>query len=578
MAFWKQAPAIARVLAAPQALPILLFCALALPAEARVLHVDQRASAGGDGSEPHPLRTISAAAAIARGGDQVIVAEGIYFERPVFKTLDSSADRPVWIKAERPGTVTISAMWQEAAEGRAAWRAVGKGIYAAPHEPPLFGHFDDKFLFRFNTVEDLLLGKAGDIEMPPYGFGTENGLVYVRLPGDLDPNGLKVKFSAEKAAVLRIANSPYVIVDGFRIEGAGDGRCIAFDAESHHAIVRNTVLTACRHGVRLADHGLIEWSEYSYPGFHDFAEDIRRRNGRTNAVYDLVKDYHAKNWLEGGLAVSFGRDHASKHTEFRYNFIHQTFDGEQLGQFEYASSHHNVYMHNYDNHVEFENWAGHGARELRLHDSLLLAAALGPLSHQDASAENGMVGPHHVYRNVVFGFDAHGWNSRTVIKSKVQNPSFRGLYYENNLLWSDGRSPDDQGTRQGPGYLFWDDQRRDIFALRNNIVIFNEANDNKKRGVFNADYNAYVNAIDMPWLRGPNGAYLGTDPSVLRFNNVEALNFGLRPDSPIAAITAPAATKSGRSASIGPFAPGQDPGNAWPRPRRTVFTTSQPAF
>ena len=68
-----------------------------------------------------------------------------------------------------------------------------------------------------------------------------------------------------------------------------------------------------------------------------------------------------------------------------------------------------------------------------------------------------------------------------------------GLCYENNLLWSGGHSPDDQGS-----YLFWDDQRRDLFALQNSIIIFNEANDHKKRGVFNADYNAYVNAIDMP--------------------------------------------------------------------------------
>ncbi|MDH3664487.1 MAG: hypothetical protein OEU92_31485, partial [Alphaproteobacteria bacterium] len=491
MKFWTQAAAIAGVLAGRWVLLILLFSALAFTAEARDLHVDQRAREGGDGSQQHPLTTISAAAEIARGGDRIIVAPGTYYERPEFENLGSTADQPVWIKAERPGEVTISAMWPDAAEGRVAWRAVGKGVYAAPHEAPLFGHFEEAFLFRFNTVEDLLAAKAGDVDMPPYGFGAENGLVYVRLPDGLDPNGQKLKFSAKKAAVLSVVNSAYVIIDGFRIEGAGEGRCIAFDAESHHAIIRNTVMTSCRHGVRLADHGLIEWSEYSYPGFHAFAEDIRKRNGSATAVYDLVKSYHAKNWLEGGLAISFGRDHASKHTEFRYNFIHQTFDGEQLGQFEYASSHHNVYMHNYDNHVEFESWADHGARELRLHDSLLLAAALGPLSHQDASVKTGMIGPHHVYRNVVFGFDDHGWDSWTVIKSKVKNPSFKGLYYENNLLWSDGRSPDDDGTNQGPGYLFWDDQRRDVFELKNNIIIFNEANDNKECGAFNADYNMY---------------------------------------------------------------------------------------
>lgn len=561
------------------AISVLLQAALALAAEAGTLHVDQRAGAGGDGSKATPFTTIQAAADVAEGGDQIVVAAGTYFERPVFDTLGSSAEQPVVIKAERPGSVTISAMWREAAEGRVAWQPVGKDIYAAEApERPLFGHDGDVFLFRFNTVEDLLIGQAGDVAMPPYGFGAEDGLVYVRLPDGQDPNGRRLKFSAEKSSVLTITSSAYVVIDGFRIEGGGEGICIDFDAESHHAIVRNTVMTSCRHGVRLADHGLIEWSEYSYPGFRDFAEDIRQRNGRITAVYDLVKEYHEDTWLEGGIAISFGRSHPSKHAEFRYNFMHQTFDGEQLGQFEYSSSHHNVYMHNYDNHVEFENWAGHGARELRLHNSLMLAGSLGPLSHQDVSKNQGMTGPHYVYRNVVFGYDAHGWNSWTVIKSKVGNPDFEGLYYYNNLLWSDGRSPGEDGVNDDVGYLFWDDQRRDMFRLRNNIIIFNEANDNRPRGPLDADHNLYVNAEDMPWLRGANGAYLGTDPGVLRFNDVGALNFGLRPDSPVAAQASADLVLEGHLPNAGPFPPGHDPGSDWPRPRKTVFTSTPPSF
>ncbi|MGI9418812.1 MAG: hypothetical protein ACR2RA_13335 [Geminicoccaceae bacterium] len=560
-----------------------LFLSGAAPGEARVIYVD--GNMGRDRnqgkSEGDAVRTLGRAAKIARGGDEIIVGPGIYYEKPTFSNLRGSARKPVWLRASQPGTATISGMWRDAAEGNVKWRRYNNGIYAAPHEPPLFGSFDGTFLFRFNTVKDLYRGRAGDIDMPDYGFAAVDGMVFVKLPDGVNPNGKSLKFSSEKASIVQVKNSPHFVIDGFRIEGAGAGRCIAFDRKSDHAIVRNTVMTYCRHGAQLSDDSLIEWSEYSYPGLYDFVETLRRRHGTTTPIYRLVKQYHPETWLEGGIAISFGYDHASRNCEFRYNFIHQTFDGEQLGQFEYSSSHHNVYMYNYDNHVEFENWAGHAARDLRLHDSLLLASSFGPLSHQDAGDDKkGMVGPHYVYRNVIVGLDDHGWNSWTLVKSRVRNPAFEGLHYYNNLLWSEGRSHADAGW-QKDGYLFWDDERRDVFDFRNNIVIFNEANDNDRRGSFRSDHNLFVNAVDKPWLRGANGGYLGKSPDALKFIDADGLNFGLRPGSPAknagTALPRFAKTSSGR-ADVGPFPVGEDPGRHWPRPRRTVFTLTPPSF
>ena len=553
-------------------------------AEARLIHVDK--AWGNDRnsglSKDSALRTIDRAARMARPGDEIVVGPGTYYEQPNFSNLRGTADRPVWLRASEPGTATISGMWQEAAEGRVRWKRHDNGLYSTPRaSQPLFGAFDGVFLFRFNTVQDLLDGRAGDIDMPEYGFAATDGMLFVKLPGGVDPNGKSLKFSDEESSIVEVNNAPYFIIDGFRIEGAGAGRCIGFDRTSHHAIVRNTIMTYCRHGVRLADDSLVEWSEYTYPGFHDFAEKLRQRNGTITPIYRLVKQYHPEAWLEGGMAISFGRDYASKNCEFRHNFIHETFDGEALGQFEYSRSHHNVYLYNYDNHVEFENWAGHGARELRLHDSLMLASAFGPISHQDAGqSDRGIVGPHYVYRNVVYGLDDHGWNSWTIVKSRIRNPAFEGLRYYNNLLWSEGQSDADAGWRRN-GYLFWDDERRDVFDFRNNIVIFNEAGDNTGRGAFRSGHNLLVNAVDQPWLRGANSAYLGEDPASLRFNDVDGLNFGLRFGSPAenAGTPVPDVEQDGSGRlDVGPFAVGQDPGRDWPRPRETVFTYERPRF
>lgn len=153
----------------------------------------------------------------------------------------------------------------------------------------------------------------------------------------------------------------------------------------------------------VAGSSIVEWSEYVYPGFYEFAENIRLLKGGENntLVFTLVKKYHDSVLLEGGLAESYGLSGTSVDCEFRYNFLHEAFDGEKLGDFEFSESHHNVYMYNYDNHNELESWAGFGSRELRLHDSLLLACPNGPISHQD-DQENGIVGPQYVYRDVIY--------------------------------------------------------------------------------------------------------------------------------------------------------------------------------
>ncbi len=523
-----------------------------------------------DGLSPETaVATISRGAEIVKGGDKMLVAPGVYYEQPVFSSLGSSADQPVWLRAEPPGEVTISGMWPEAARGETVWIDEGGGVYSAEHGAVLFGAHDGKFLFRLNSVADLRDAYAAsvDVQVPPYGLAVEDGRVFVRLPDGVDPNGESVLLSPPSwdeegwlTGIVQVFGSPYVIIDGFRIEGSGtSGIYIYHDCEG--MTVRNTVLSYCVFGVRLPDDGIVEWCEYVYPGFHDFAEQVRILNDEdVNQVYTLVKEYHDPVRLEGGIAETYGTSGiTSVNCEFRYNFLHQTFDGERLGNFEYSESHHNVYMYNYDNHNELESWAGFGSRELRLHDNLMLACPLGPVSHQGSS----IVGPQYVYRNVIYGYDDHGMSSWTQIKSYAPNTA-AGIFYYHNILWG------------GRGGLFWD--TRGNLHFRNNIFIFSHNRD-EDIGGFDSDCNLFVNDVDKPWIYGSRGEYLGPDPKALDFLAVDSLNFGISPGSPAvnAGIVIPGFNDRGVDIpDIGPFEAGEDPGPEWPRPRCTVFTETVP--
>lgn len=118
-----------------------------------------------------------------------------------------------------------------------------------------------------------------------------------------------------------------------------------------------------------------------------------------------------------------------------------------------------------------------------------------------------------------------------------------------------------------------------MFKLRNNIMIFNEANGNRERGRFDSDYNLYVNAGDMPWLRRPNGAYLGAEPRRLPFIDVAALNFDLRQGSPAVDAGTPRRVSSMTAAAVSMRALStlaKALAKAGLARRRTVFTADPP--
>lgn len=560
---------------------------------ARTLFVS--GTSGDDGSsglsKQAALATLEQAATWLRGGDTLKVLPGEYYVSSLqIADLGSGADNPVWIVAEPRGQALVSAAWEAAATGQVAWRQESNGTWSAPHGPVTFGGWKGHFLYRYMSREDLVAahvptrGRYGDVRGPESGIVCEGGRVYLKLPGDADPNGepviLSPPFWGEHGAtpVISVSNSPGVVFDGFRIQASGIFG-IKFDPASTHAVVRNCRFEYCRAGVALPSHSLVEWCEHTYPGFYEFSEQLRQANGGQLRTYALVKDYQPANWYESGIAdYSYGQDQPPVGCEFRYNYMHELFDCEQLGNFDDSESHHNVYEHCYDNSVELEGWQdGFHSRNLRLHHNLMLSCPQGHISHQHPEE---LLGPHRIYRNVIHGYDDHGMNPWVLIKSKHNEGS--GFHYYHNLFWVESTE------------LYWNEpewHQRWLasFEFVNNIFVFDgklkrPTGPAGSERLFRAGGNIVVaaeadEAILMALLR--NGGQHFTSAEELLFRNPSALDFGLQAGSPAIDAGQPLPDFDDRTVGapdVGPFELGQPSGGDWPRPRRAVFDANPPAL
>ncbi len=136
-----------------------------------------------------------------------------------------------------------------------------------------------------------------------------------------------------------IEDAPGVILEGFQIEGAGTVG-VWIGPDSPGATVRNTVFEDCVFALVLPAESLVEWTEYRYAGFYEFADELIELTGSVSSVCELVKEYPPTVRYEGGLALSHTwMGEPTRDCEFRYNYLHETFDGEKLGYFSSSQSH-----------------------------------------------------------------------------------------------------------------------------------------------------------------------------------------------------------------------------------------------
>ncbi len=160
------------------------------------------------------LRTIQRAADLARAGDVVLIAPGVYRET-VRVRRSGTGRQPIVLRGAGPAVVLDGA--DERIASGVAWSAVGRGVFAVEAGfPTTHVTTEQGRLFRYESLDDLAALRAG----PPGGFFTQDGRLYLKLTDGSAPDRHRIHASRLDHAVILDGRS-HVAVEHLEIRHYG---------------------------------------------------------------------------------------------------------------------------------------------------------------------------------------------------------------------------------------------------------------------------------------------------------------------------------------------------------------------
>lgn len=280
---------------------------------ARILHVDDNALAGGDGSAAAPFKTIQEAVNRAAPGTQVLVADGVYQEAVTFPA-SGSADQWIQVKAQGSGAILDGSdtlrgrIWTtHPSRGHVWFTRIDSSItYLAR---------DEKRFYKYDTLSGLLqsLGHGSVSINEGWYFDRGTSRLYIRSLDD--PAGHRWQVPRRNYA-FDVNGRDWLWIEGFEVRfyGATTSGCGVCMLNASHVVIRRNKIHNLQLGI------FIDWN-----GNDDQGNDIRIED---NEIYDpLVNEIPwaaAKGSSMEGTAIIV-RGHIG--AIVRNNEIHNFFNG-----------------------------------------------------------------------------------------------------------------------------------------------------------------------------------------------------------------------------------------------------------
>jgi hypothetical protein len=281
-----------------------------------ILHVDDNAAAGGDGSASAPFRSIQEAVNRAGAGTQVLVADGIYRESITFPTSGASGN---WIQVKAAGGAGIldgsdslsGEIWSPLEGSRNVW-------YTKIDVPTAYLARDQKRFYMYDDFASLLEGRGHNKVPMDEGWylAPHTTKLYIR---SLDDPSRHTWQAPRFDQAFRVEGRDWIWIEGFEIQyyGTQDG-CGICSKNSSHVVIRRNRIHNLQKGI------YIEWT-----GAEEQGNDTRIE---FNEIHDITTAEWPWNAVKGtsmeGTAIIL-RGHNG--AIVRGNELHHFFNGIYTG-------------------------------------------------------------------------------------------------------------------------------------------------------------------------------------------------------------------------------------------------------
>ncbi|NNE09240.1 MAG: hypothetical protein HKN20_11820 [Gemmatimonadetes bacterium] len=282
-----------------------------------VIHVDDDAAAGGDGSFGAPFRTIQEGVNQAGPGTRVLVADGVYRESVTFPNSGTTND---WIQVIAEGTGAVldgadhlaGSIWTPHATQSNVW-------FTTIPQHTMYVAKNGARSYRYDDLSGLLAGLGHNgVSMAEGWWADPSGpTLYVRSTSN--PAGSTWQVAQEDHA-FKVFQQDWVWIEGFEIRyyGRSGDAAVYFDHASH-VVFRNNVVHHMPRGVQ------VYWESGS-----DRGNDSRIEY---NEIYD--DPVHEWPWsaVKGTSMEGIGIQIAGhKGAIVRGNNVHELFNGIYVGR------------------------------------------------------------------------------------------------------------------------------------------------------------------------------------------------------------------------------------------------------